>query len=144
MSDPTADPVTGASAEGVPAPVPVVAPEAATPAAPEAAPARVLAPVPPGSEAYETLIIVFARFEGEALQGLITDLKAIFSSGGAAVEAADVIGRRPLAYKIQKQGDGIYVNFVYTAPPASIRGIERDLGHHEQVMRYLTTRAVRV
>lgn len=139
MSDLSPDAaVSGVPAEGAPAPS--VPPVAATP---EAAPVRFSAPIPAGSEAYETLVIVYARHEGEGLQALLKELKAIFTAAGASVDAADVIGRRQLAYKVKKQADGIYVNFVFTAPPSSIREIERDLGHHEQVMRFLTTCAVR-
>lgn len=125
-------PTEGASAPSVTANV-----------APLEAVARFTGPIPVGSAAYETLVIVYARFEGDTLQALLKELKAIFTAAGASVDAVDVIGRRPLAYKIKKQSDGVYVNFVFTAPPSSIREIERDLRHHEQVMRFLTTCAVR-
>ncbi len=141
MSDLSVD-ATAGGAEPVPAPVAVPEVAAAPAAAPEPPPVVVI-PVPEGSEAYETLTIVYARFEGEPLQAFIKELKGIFTAAGATVNDANVIGRRPLAYKIKKQSEGIYINFIFTAPPASIREIERDLGHHEQVMRYLTTRAVR-
>lgn len=128
-----AAPVEGAPAPVEAASVPVVAP----------VPEKIVRPVPEGCAAYETLIIVYARFEGEALTGLLNELKVIFTAEGAIVDDAAVIGRKTLAYKIKKQSEGIYVNFVYTAPPAAIRNVERDLGHHEQVMRFMTTAAVR-
>lgn len=142
MSDLSVD-ATAGGAEPVPAPVAVPEVVAAPVVVPAPAPVVVAIPVPEGSEAYETLTIVYARFEGDPLQAFIKELKGIFIAAGATVNDANVIGRRPLAYKIKKQSEGIYINFIFTAPPAAIREIERDLGHHEQVMRYLTTRAVR-
>jgi small subunit ribosomal protein S6 len=97
------------------------------------------APIVPGGRRYETLVLVPIRFEGPAFEPLSAEIRKVFEAEGAAIASIDVIGRRQLAYKVQKQAEGVYVNFVFSALPAAIASIERDLRHMESIMRFLTT-----
>jgi small subunit ribosomal protein S6 len=96
-------------------------------------------PIVEGGRRYETLVLIPIRFEGPAFEPLSADIRKIYEAEGAAIASIDVIGRRQLAYKVQKQTEGVYVNFVFSALPAAIASIERDLRHMESIMRFLTT-----
>lgn len=114
----------------------VAEPAAARPA--ESVEAQPIAGVE-GGRRYSTLVIFFPQHDGEALEAAVKDVKSLMEREGAIIFSADSMGRRALAYKIKKQSEGVYVNFVYSSLPRAISLIERDLGHKESVMRFLTT-----
>lgn len=117
-------------------PPPVEAGAAAEPAV-ETPP--VVVPLVEGGRRYETLMILPIRYEGPAFEPLDGEIRKVYEAGGAAIASIDVIGRRALASKVKKQSEGIYVNVVFSALPAAISAIERDLGHMEAILRFLTT-----
>jgi len=47
-------------------------------------------------------------------------------------------GRRRLAYEIQRQREGIYIQMNYKAPGAHVAVVERAMRLSEEVIRYLT------
>jgi small subunit ribosomal protein S6 len=47
-------------------------------------------------------------------------------------------GRRRLAYEIQRQREGIYIQMNYNAPGSHVAPIERAMRLSEEVIRYLT------
>ncbi|MEK8022945.1 MAG: 30S ribosomal protein S6 [Candidatus Hydrogenedentota bacterium] len=106
---------------------------------PQVAAPVVVVPSVPGGRRYSTLVMIVPQFEGETLEGVTKDLRAVLEAAGVAIISADSMGRRVLAYKIGKFTEGIYVNFVYSALPSAIALIERDLRHKETIMRFLTT-----
>lgn len=114
--------------EGVPAPL----------APPTAAPAEVVVPSVPGGRRYSTLVIFYPQHDADALEPATKEIRSILEAEGAAIIAVEPMGRKTLAYKIGKQTEGVYVHFVYSAPPRAISAIERDLGHKESVLRFLT------
>lgn len=131
-----ADTAADASAS-VPVP-PAEAPVAAPVAAPVPA-----APAIPGGRTYETLVIFPARYEGESLEGLNKEIRKLIESHGGAIGSVDLMGKRTLAYKIKKQTEGVYVNFVYSALPSALDQLEKDLRHQESIVRFLTTTEAR-
>jgi small subunit ribosomal protein S6 len=47
-------------------------------------------------------------------------------------------GKRRLAYEINRQRDGVYIQMNYTAPGSAIALLERAMRLSEEVIRYLT------
>ncbi len=122
----------------------VAAAEPVAPAAealPVAEPAPGPAPIPviEGARRYDTLMILPVRYEGGSLEALVKEITALMATAGAIVHRTETIGRRTLTFKIQKQSEGVYVNVVFSAPPAAIKLIERELKLHGTIMRFLTT-----
>jgi small subunit ribosomal protein S6 len=130
------------TAEDASASVPVPIPEAAASATSAPAPAPVAAQVP-GGRTYETLVIFPARYEGESLEAQNQEIRKLIESHGGAIGSVDVMGKRTLAYKIRKQTEGVYVNFVYSALPSALDQLEKDLHHQETIVRFLTTTEAR-
>lgn len=106
---------------------------------PAAAARETILPSVPGGRRYGTLVLLIPQFEGESLEHITKEIRAVFEAAGAAIISVDSMGRRALAYKIRKFTEGIYVNFAFSALPSAIASIERDLGHKESIMRFLTT-----
>lgn len=132
------DAVSGpAEAPAATPPVEPVAVEATT--VEKSEPSVPLEPIPPHARKYETLVLVYSRIEGEALEAFIQTIKTMVREFGAVNVLSQNLGRRTLAYRVKDQADGVYVNFVYHAPAAAVKQIDRALTLNETVMRFLTT-----
>lgn len=59
---------------------------------------------------------------------------------GGSIESIDVLGRRKLAYPIEKKTEGIYVVVNYLATSETSLEVERRLKLNDEVLRFLTIR----
>ena len=69
----------------------------------------------------------------EAIEGLIV-------KGGGSVVRTDLMGRRRLAYPINKKTEGVYVLFEIEGSGQEIAELERRFRVNDTVMRYITVR----
>jgi small subunit ribosomal protein S6 len=65
--------------------------------------------------------------------------KVIEKEGGTVVRMDD-IGRRPLAYQINKRNEGYYVLFEIDGSGQEIAELERRMRVNDMIMRYVTIR----
>ena len=90
---------------------------------------------------YEVMYILRPELEQEAVQALVEKFQGIIQNGGE-ITKHDVMGKRRLAYEINKIRDGIYVLVNFTATPEVVAELERILKISDEVIRYLITKAV--
>ncbi|HBW46857.1 TPA: 30S ribosomal protein S6 [bacterium] len=102
----------------------------------------VVIPIQDGFRRYETLMILPSRYEGTAFDEIIKEIHKVMESNEAKIVRTDLMGRRALAYTIQKQKDGVYANVVFDAPPSAVKSVERGLKLHGSIIRFLTTGAI--
>ncbi len=89
---------------------------------------------------YETVFITPPTLtEDEEKTTVSTMVQAVTENGGLMV-AAERMGRRRLAYVIKKFDEGVYQRFLYDAPPALPREIERRMRISDRVLRHITVR----
>src|SRR5215475_7766321 len=89
---------------------------------------------------YEIMFIVnpnAAEEEIDKINGLIEN---IITSGGGKVDKIEKMGKRRLAYEVEKQREGYYVLFVITANGDIIKECERRLRVMDAVIKYITVR----
>ncbi|MGI6161090.1 MAG: 30S ribosomal protein S6 [Christensenellales bacterium] len=89
---------------------------------------------------YETLYIINAELEEEAIKAAVVKFNDLITSNGGILEKADEWGKRRLAYPIEDMNDGYYVLLSYSAAPEFPKELERNMKISEQVLRYMTTR----
>ncbi|HMG33287.1 MAG TPA: 30S ribosomal protein S6 [Blastocatellia bacterium] len=89
---------------------------------------------------YEVLFIVAPNTEESDIEGLITQLSDVIKNQGAQVAKVDRIGRRRLAYQIQKYNEGYYVVLTVEGSGAEIAEVERRMRVTDSVIRYITVR----
>jgi small subunit ribosomal protein S6 len=87
---------------------------------------------------YETMYILRPDLGDEATDQAITKYQTILRDQGAENLETQHRGKRRLAYEIQKQRDGVYIQMNYTAPGTAIAILERAMRLSEEVIRYLT------
>jgi len=89
---------------------------------------------------YEVLFIVAPNTEEESIESLITQLSDVATNQGARIAKVDRIGRRRLAYPIQKFHEGHYVVLTVEGSGTEIAELERRMRVVDAVIRYITIR----
>ena len=87
---------------------------------------------------YETIFVVDAALEEEAIAGIVDKFKTLIGEAGE-IESVDEWGKRKLAYEIDDQTEGYYVLYTFTSAPDFPAELDRVLKITEGVMRSLIT-----
>jgi small subunit ribosomal protein S6 len=86
---------------------------------------------------YELTYIVDGSLAADKVQEVIQKYTKMLVDGGAEIEETNEWGNKPLAYMINKQRTGYYINQYFTAPGSALLTLERYIRLDESVFRYL-------
>jgi small subunit ribosomal protein S6 len=89
---------------------------------------------------YEIMFIVNPNTPEEEVDKINSQIEGVISSGGGQVQKVEKMGRRKLAYEIDKNREGQYVLFVIGANGDIIREVERRLRVMDTVIKYISVR----
>src|SRR5437762_11484216 len=89
---------------------------------------------------YEIMFVVNPTIAEEEIDKINTQVAGIVTSGGGAIEKVEKMGKRRLAYDIDKHREGFYVLFVIAANGDIIKECERRLRVMDAVIKYITVR----
>lgn len=89
---------------------------------------------------YEVLFIVDPATGDEEMARLTDSLRTIVTEQGGNVTKNETLGRRQLAYKVNRKNEGVYVLFEVEGTGREIAELERRMRVSDQVMRYITVR----
>ncbi len=95
------------------------------------------------NRSYEIMYILRPDLEDADVDKSIETFSGYITQGGGTVKnspADQKMGRRRLAYTVNKFNDGFYVLLVVDAPANLIHEIERRLRVTEQVIKFITVR----
>lgn len=87
---------------------------------------------------YETTFIVQPEISDEGREALCQKLDASLEKQGSVRLMVDDVGKRKLAYEIQKFQKGHYLTLTYLDDGRAVKEIERLLRLEESVLRFLT------
>jgi small subunit ribosomal protein S6 len=87
---------------------------------------------------YEMIFIVRPDVADEDVQKLITQMESVVASAGGKVEKVEKMGRRRLAYRVERQREGFYVLFYVQGTGDTVKEFERRLKVTDTVIKYLT------
>lgn len=90
---------------------------------------------------YEIMYIVRSDLEEAAVQAVVEKFQGIINNGGE-VTKLNVMGKRRLAYEINKFRDGIYVLVNFTATPEVVKELDRVLRITDEVIRFMIVQDV--
>lgn len=91
---------------------------------------------------YELMYIIRPDVEAEAVQAVAEKFQGIIENGGGQITKHDVLGKKRLAYEINKYREGTYVLVQFAAPPSVVAELERVLKITDEVFRHMITRDV--
>ncbi|MBW4450346.1 MAG: 30S ribosomal protein S6 [Hassallia sp. WJT32-NPBG1] len=89
---------------------------------------------------YETMYILRPDLGEEQVEQAVNKYQNILRDQGADNMEIQNRGKRRLAYEINRNRDGIYIQMNYTGPGAAIAPMERAMRLSEEVIRYLTVK----
>ena len=89
---------------------------------------------------YEIMFIVDPNVPEEEVDQLNSQVSALVTDGGGQVETLEKMGRKKLAYEVDRRKEGYYVLFAVMADGRIIREIERRFRVVDAVLRYITVR----
>jgi len=86
---------------------------------------------------YELGIVLQPTLDEAEVTRLIEKVTQYLNTDGGSVTSVNVWGKRPLAYPIRKQREGIYVFLQAQIDPRRVESLERMLKLDENVLRHL-------
>jgi small subunit ribosomal protein S6 len=89
---------------------------------------------------YEIMFIVNPNASDEEIDKINGQIEGIVTAGGGKVDKLEKMGKRRLAYEVDKNREGHYVLFVITANGDIVRECERRLRVIDAVIKYITVR----
>jgi len=90
---------------------------------------------------YELMYIIRPDVDQETVQAVTEKFQAIIANGGEIVKH-EVLGKKRLAYEINKHRDGTYVLVQFTASSEIVNELERVLKISDEVIRHMIVRDV--
>ncbi|HVG31842.1 MAG TPA: 30S ribosomal protein S6 [Pyrinomonadaceae bacterium] len=89
---------------------------------------------------YEVMFIIDAGASDEDVTRLSDSLQQIITDQGGTITKNEIMGRRSLAYPIDRKNEGIYVLFEIEGSGREIAELERRMRVNDQIIRYITVR----
>lgn len=87
---------------------------------------------------YETMYILRPDLGDEQVDSAIAKYQTLIQEQGAESIEIQHRGKRRLAYEINRQREGVYIQMNYQAPGTVVAPLERAMRLSEDVIRYLT------
>ncbi len=89
---------------------------------------------------YEVMYIVDPETDGETIAKLNDAVGKVIEKEGGTITRMEDIGRRRLAYPIQKKTEGHYVLFEIDGSGQEIAELERRMRVNDLIIRFITVR----
>ena len=89
---------------------------------------------------YELTVVVNAKIEDDVRVATVEKVKEYVARYGGTVTNVDELGKKRLAYEIQKMKEGFYYFIQFEADATAPAEIERHVRIMENVIRYLCVR----
>ena len=88
---------------------------------------------------YEALFIIDPEKEGE-MEEVMKGINAIIKENAGAVDNENLMGRRALAYPMDKKTEGVYCTVAFSAQPDSIAKLTRQCEINNDILRTVITK----
>ena len=92
-------------------------------------------------EAYESILIVSCKLADEAIAEVVGKFKSLIEAN-ATLDSVEELGKRKLAYLINKESEGYYVLFNFTSDAAFLAELDRVYNITDGVLRSLTVKKI--
>lgn len=89
---------------------------------------------------YEIMFIVDPNLPEDEIDQLNGQVESLITDGGGTVLETEKLGRKRLAYEVERRTEGFYVLLVVEATGEILSEVERRFRVMDNVLRYLTVR----
>ena len=88
---------------------------------------------------YESVVIINPNVEENSLKALIERFQTLINTDGK-VEQVNELGKKKLAYEINKNKEGYYVVYDFEAKPSLIAELERNYRITDEVIKFIVVK----
>ena len=88
---------------------------------------------------YESVIIINPVLSDESVKALEAKITELINANGN-VEKVEILGKKKLAYEINKNKEGIYAVINFEANPDSIKELERVYRITDEIMKFIVVK----
>lgn len=88
---------------------------------------------------YESVIIINPVLSEESVKALEAKITELINANGK-VEKVEILGKKRLAYEINKNREGIYAVINFEANPDSIKELERVYRITDEIMKFIVVK----
>ena len=88
---------------------------------------------------YESVVIINPNVEETALKALIERFQTLINTDGK-VEQVNELGKKKLAYEINKNKEGYYVVYDFEANPKLIAELERNYRITDEIIKFIVVK----
>ena len=89
---------------------------------------------------YEVMFVVRPNLEDEATNAVCESMKKVLENKGAKIDEVVNMGRRELAYEINKFNNGSYFLFKVTGDKESVKEFDRVANINEDIIRHIVVK----
>ncbi|OLC54754.1 MAG: 30S ribosomal protein S6 [Chloroflexi bacterium 13_1_40CM_4_68_4] len=89
---------------------------------------------------YELMYLVQPMADDERIGAISERIQQTITGAGGKIEKVNIIGRRRLAYRIDRFRDGVYTVVDFQLEPQAAREIDRTIKLQEEILRHIITR----
>lgn len=89
---------------------------------------------------YEHVLIARPDISTQQVEAMVETFSTIIKDGGGTIGKSEYWGLRTFTYKVKKNRKGHYQLLNIDAPHAAVAEMERQMGLHEDVLRFMTIR----
>ena len=88
---------------------------------------------------YESVVIINPNVDEEGVKSLVKKFTDLINTDGK-VEKVDELGKKKLAYEVQKNKEGYYLVFYFEANPNLISELERNYRITDEVIKFMSVK----
>jgi small subunit ribosomal protein S6 len=92
--------------------------------------------MPATATLYDLTLLLSTEAEDDRRAKVVADVEATISSAGGSVERHDTWGVRPMAYRIEHQGEAEYHLLQFTGPTTLLESLSHSLRIDDGVLRF--------
>ncbi|UCH63316.1 MAG: 30S ribosomal protein S6 [Fidelibacterota bacterium] len=89
---------------------------------------------------YEAIFIAQPNLEHDELSKLINEMKDMFEKRGGEILYNEIMGKKRLAYPVQKQSFGTYILFQFQSDGAGNAQLNKDLELKDNILAHMIVR----
>ena len=86
---------------------------------------------------YECTVIINGGLEDSAIEAAMGEVRNVITRNGGDIASVLDVGRRKMAYPINKQTIGSYAHIEFQGDPSSIAAIEKTFRYDDNILRFL-------
>lgn len=89
---------------------------------------------------YDLVFLVVPDKDEQGAAAVVEEFRKLLTDLGAVIDKDESMGRRRLAYQINKKSEATYHNFLFRAGSKAVTELQRKMKLSESILRFLTVR----